>query len=267
MALSRKKKIVAAIAVIVILIPIVIIVVLSLTLDGLVKTGVTKFVPKITGTDVQLSSVDLSPLSGSGGIRKFVLGNPEGFKTDSAFAVKSIDVSVDVGSVFSDKIIINEILIDKAELTYELGGKGSNIGQIIENAKSFGGHKDEKESTEDSADTGGGKKVVIKRLLLTGATVNLSATLLGGKAASISLPPIELTNIGKDSGGATPAEAITKVFSAILDAITVGASDVGVVLEDGAKILEEGAEVIEEGVETVVDTAADALKGVGGLFK
>ena len=55
-------------------------------LGGLIKKAVETVGPKITQTPMTIERVSLSPLSGSGSIKGFVLGNPEGYQ--SPFAIK-----------------------------------------------------------------------------------------------------------------------------------------------------------------------------------
>jgi len=57
-----------------------------------------------------------------------VVGNPEGFKTESVFQLNQIRVILDPKSLLTNRIHIREILIDAPEITYEVGLSGSNIG-------------------------------------------------------------------------------------------------------------------------------------------
>src|SRR5882762_2957092 len=75
-----------------------------LFLDTAVKRGVETVGPKLTKTDVKLNSISLSLLSGSGKIKGFVLGNPQGFKTAAAINVGSASFAVEPRSLFGDKV-------------------------------------------------------------------------------------------------------------------------------------------------------------------
>src|SRR3954454_15188776 len=74
-------------------------------LDSIVKKGVETVGPAVTKVDVKLGSAKISPFSGSGTLKNFVLGNPEGYKTPSAIQVGSVGVSVAPASLRGDKII------------------------------------------------------------------------------------------------------------------------------------------------------------------
>src|SRR5881397_1589277 len=94
--------------------------------------------PKITGTTVKLDSVDLSPFSGQGRLKGLVVGNPPGFQAERAFKLADAKVHVNLKSALSDKLIIEEILIDGPEITYEAGPSGSNLSKIQQNVAAFG---------------------------------------------------------------------------------------------------------------------------------
>src|SRR3954466_3164787 len=93
-------------------------------LGTIVKSGVEKVGPRVTKTDVKLKGATLSVFSGSGELKGFVVGNPEGYKSPSAIQVGSMAVSVQPGSVMSDKIVVHSIKMVAPEITFEgtLGG-------------------------------------------------------------------------------------------------------------------------------------------------
>ena len=77
--------------------------------------------------------MELDLTSGKGALRGLKVGNPEGFETPSAFQLGAISIKVDTGATSGEKIVISEIVIDKPDVTYELGGGGSNIDAIQKN--------------------------------------------------------------------------------------------------------------------------------------
>ena len=80
------KKIILVILVIVALIAIAAGIVASQS-GTIIRHAVEEFGPEITGTKVVLSDVNVSILSGSASIKNLVIGNPQGFKSDSAVKV------------------------------------------------------------------------------------------------------------------------------------------------------------------------------------
>src|SRR5260370_30070876 len=76
------------------------------SLNSIVKKGVETVGPQLTKVEVKLGSAEISPFSGSGRLSKLFVGNPEGYKTTSAFQMGSIKVAVKIGSVMSDVIVV-----------------------------------------------------------------------------------------------------------------------------------------------------------------
>ena len=238
---------------------IVAILVLGLSLNSVIKAGVEKVGPMATGTDVRLNDVDISIFSGKGELSGIVIGNPSGFKSPSAFSLNKVRVALDVGSVFSDKIIIDEIYIDAPEVTYETGGKGTNIKTIVNNINSFSGTSDSPAAKEPAAKAEGeGTKIQINNLIVKNGKVNLSVTALGGQGVSKPLPDIHLKDIGKDGGGATMADAFKKIFAAVN-------KNVGTAVAGSLKDVTGDVQKAAEGeVEKAVGGALDKVKGIFG---
>src|SRR5437870_11843405 len=69
-------------------------------LGSIAKKGVETVGPQITGTEIKLDSATLSLLSGSGKLKGLLVGNREGFKTESAITVGSVSVGAVTGSAF-----------------------------------------------------------------------------------------------------------------------------------------------------------------------
>ena len=105
--------------------------VVAIFLNSIVKKGVETAGPIITKVDVKLGSASISPFSGSAELRKLCVGNPPGYKTDSAIKVEDVSVSLKPMSVFSDKVVIERINIKAPEITLE-GTLGNNNLTTIE---------------------------------------------------------------------------------------------------------------------------------------
>ena len=185
------------------------------SLDSLVRAAVEKYGSEFTRTEVRLNEAVISATSGEGVLRGLKMGNPRGFKSDSAFRLGEVRVRIDIASLGRDTVIIEEVVIAAPEITYELGPNGSNIDAIRRNVESYMGAG---RAQGRDAPKGGGAaatKFVIEDLYILGGKVGVSATALGGKTLSATLPDIHLTGIGKDKGGATPAEVLDRVIGAV----------------------------------------------------
>lgn len=187
------------------------------SLNSIVKAAVEKIGSDVTQVQVQLKEVNIELSSGKGALRGLTVGNPSGFKTERALSLGEISLQIDAGSVIQETVVIKEIVIAAPEITYELGGQGSNIDALKRNIDAYTGKGMDKGKVQKSADdgSGGGKKLVVEHLYVRNGKVNINATALQGKSLSAALPDIHLTNIGKQKGGATAGELAQQVLAAI----------------------------------------------------
>lgn len=228
-------------------------------INNILKSAVEKVGSMVTDTDVKVKNIDLSFRKGELLINDFVVGNPEAYKTDNALSLSKIYVALEPKSIFSDTIRIKEIIIEDPSLTYEVGLGNSNLGTILENVNSFAGADDDKKDKADKdkkADKGS-KKVVIEHVLVQGGKINLSAKLLGGNALPVSLPKVELNDIGKESENGTDfIEAYALIFREMLQgAVKAAASSGKDILKGGADILKKsGKEALESGKSALKET-------------
>jgi hypothetical protein len=240
-------------------------------LNSAVKAGVQEVLPEITGTKVVLDSANLAPWSGSGELSGFLIGNPEGFNTDHAFRLGRVFLKVQTASVFSDTVVIDEIIVEEPHVVYERALTRSNISKIQENVDAFAarhGVGESEEPEKPTEDAKPGKKVIIKRFLMRGGKVSLSAKLLQGNKLTLPLPTIELTDIGKPEEPVTTAEAAKRVFEPVTKTVSVvgktGLAQAERLLKAGKKlVVGAGGIVIDSGAK-VVGVAGKGVKTVGG---
>lgn len=253
----------------------------ELGMDKVLLKGFNTTAPKMLGVPATLENASLSILRGTAGLEGLHIGNPDGFKTDGIFDLASVAIELDNTSLLTDTIVIKSIAIDGLVLTYERGLLNSNLGALIDQLSSDKDKQDgdapekekpaEKEKPDASADKPG-KKVVIEKLTITGSKMNVSLTgaaaLTGGGVIPIPLPPITLTDLGKEKDGITVVEAIQNVLKAILGTAGSAISGAGDLLGSGAKALGDGAWAVGEGAvgagQAVVGGTVDAGKAVVG---
>jgi len=234
---------------------VIVLVVVTFFLGAVVKKSVETVGPKVVGVPITLEKARISVLLGQAKLSQLVVGNPEGFKTPSAFALGELKIDLDVASLLSDRIVIREILVDAPEITFEGSLKGSNLGALRKQLESPGDAQSETPLPEEPAakSAGAQKKVQIDRFVLSNAKVNLSSGLMQGKAVTIPLPTIELTDIGKGKEGASVSDVVREVLSAVSDAVTQAVLSSGKVL---GKSVELGKDAAMKGLD-VAGSAAD----------
>ena len=166
------KKYIIRIAIVAVVLLIAAVVVIALSLDSIIKKGVETVGPQITRTELKLDGVSISILSGSGTLKGFLLGNPEGFKTTAAIKAGEVSLGVQPGSVLSDKVHVTHVKVINPEITFEgtLGTK-NNLSKILENveAATGGGGTNATPSAPAPANSGAAKKLQVDDFLISGA--------------------------------------------------------------------------------------------------
>lgn len=242
----------------------------------MIKAAVNTYGPDITRTEVRLGDVSVSLFSAEARLSDFLLGNPQGFKTPQAMRVGSIFVNVDEKSLTGDTIVIDRVEIVRPEITFEKASGTDNFQTIMDNVKAAAGAgSGAKQSAQQ--DAGGGKKLLIRDLLIREGKISLAMTALGDRTVSVNLPAIHLKDLGKRSGGATPAETFTEVFAAlhakitgpaVTEAFTKGLKDLGVGAEalgkEAAKIAGSVGQEAGKAAESVGGKVTETLKGMFG---
>jgi hypothetical protein len=232
-----------------------------LNLGSLIKLAVEEVGPKLTQSEVKLDSADISFLSGSGELDGLLVGNPKGYSAPNAIKVGNIRMTVDKGSLTTDRIIIREIVILAPEITYEKKGKTDNFKALIANVNKAVASEKKQEKSNDSGskeEAGSQKKVQIDNLIIKNGKVNLAGGLLktfGDKGMGINLPDIHLKDIGKKKD-TTPAQA----FALVLNEMTKG---IGSSVGNVAKTLQD---TLKKGLESGGGAVDNVTKGIKGLF-
>lgn len=201
------------------------------SLDSLALAAIEKYGPEITQVSVTVGAVQLAPTSGEGEIRGLRLGNPKGFKTESALKVGVIRLRMDPASITRDVVVIHEVVIQSPEVSYETGAAGNNLEAIQKNIEAYvarfgGGKKD---------DAAPKKKMLIENLYIRDARVNVNTALTIGKTVSTPVPDLHLRDIGKRDKGATAGEVTRQVWDALLRSTGGAVSKLGSAIGEGAK--------------------------------
>lgn len=226
----------------------------SSVLNKGIKSGVETYGPRVTQTPVTLEDVQLSILSGSGMLKGLHVGNPEGYKSENIFALGQIDLKVNTRSVFSDKIIIDHIIIKRPAMSYEKKLTTSNLKKLLENIEQFTGPSSEPEAeTAEEEKAGTKKQVIIKKLLIEDGTIYVGALGIG---QTVPLPRIEMENIGEDGNEMTMPEVIDLVLSQVLQSIgpaiasagELGGAAVDVLKTQGLDKVGQATDLVGEGI-------------------
>lgn len=230
-------------------------------LNEIVRTAVEEAGSRSTSVAVTLGEVDINIGDASAAMGNLNVANPAGFETDYAFNLGAIKVSIDSDSIGQNPVVVKEVVVTSPKVIYEVGDGLSNIETIQANVDRF--IKDtvgESSGGGETASSGEEQKVVINNLYIRGAEVSVSAPFLGGEALGTTVPDIHLTDIGKDDGGADPAEVASQVIDQLLAGVTGAVGSLN--LDDLAKGATEALEGATEALEGAAGEATGAVEGI-----
>ncbi len=227
------------------------IVALFLALNSIVANEIRAFGTQATGTKVELQSVNILPFSGSVELKGVCIANPKDCQNQNAFALGRFYVDMNLKSLFTDRIVINNVIIEDAAVDFEPSvSQGSNLHEIKHNIMQYckGQEAEKKESAkqEPSAQKPG-KTVMIKYFVIKGGTISVSSSLLK-TSVNVPMPKIEMQDIGGDnnkSGG----DVFQEIFNQTLQGIGTAVSQVrGIKLDSVTEDVSNATEGVGKGV-------------------
>jgi len=195
----------------IILLALIVLVAVGLSnLGPVVTKAINIYGPRLTKTEVRVSNVDISLLSGTATLSDFILGSPKGYTSPQTIKVRSIYLDVDERSLLGDTLVIDRIEVFRPEIFYEKRGGTDNLKTILDAMKSG-----QKKSEPSASGKTAGKRLLIKDLILREGTLNVVVPGAEGRNVRVNLSELHLKNVSEDTAGAVTAEA----FAAVLDAI------------------------------------------------
>ena len=190
------------------------------SLNQFIKTQIESVGHEITEQKVSVDKVDLLLSSGSGKINGVVLGNPTGYSYPNAFSLGIVGLDINIESLTEEPIVIDEIIIDKPQVFVEFTESGgSNIKDLLDIIKSKGSKQTDESDPSPSSSSKAQPKIRIEKLTLSGVALALNLSKLGNKEHQLTLPDINLSNIGGKAG--LPADQLgTEIIKQVLSAIS-----------------------------------------------
>lgn len=241
----------------------VIFAILLLFRDMYIPSLVSKAGTFVLGTKVELKKFS-SSLSGKVDIQGLSIANPEGYTNAKAFVLDHVYVNVSMASLFTDDIVVKEILVTGMQVDLEAKLNKTNLGELQDNVKRLvpvqtaevSGNQNVSDESEDAAQ----KSVVIEKLNINNNSISFSNSMFH-MTTRVPLVPINMENVGQ---GQTAAETFNEIFLKILTSVFDACTSVGGALGDSVKgagaALTDSAAAIGKGVGTGL---SDAAKGLG----
>lgn len=180
-------------------------VIASVMIDPLVRRTVESESTAALKVPTRLDDADIR-FSGGLTLQRFEIHNPPAFSEPRAITFNRLDVAVRPRELLDNPIDIDQVTVVAPELTLEFTGTKNNLSTLLDNLKA---------DRAPGAEKTDGKKYLIRALRIEGATVRFRSDLLSGGVRSLTLPPIDLQNVGTAEGGATMGEILGVVLQAL----------------------------------------------------
>ena len=215
-----------------------------LSLDTIVKVAIEHVAPRVTGVELKVADVQLSPRTGKGRLRGLEIGNPPGFSSARAAKLGEISVFLDPGTVMQEVIVIHEIVVDSPLINYERGNKTTNLDAIQSTIDAY--VKRSGGASDGSASPPGDKRrFIVDRISIRNARVTMTNPGLKGQGITFDIPDIELRELGRRQNGISASQVANIVATSVISRIA-------------QKVL-TNFQLLRKGG---VDGAIDALKGL-----
>ncbi len=180
---------------------------LTVVMNRLVHAEIEAAGHAATAAPVTVDRVRLSLLTGRGEVTGLLVGNPDGFDTDRAFALGRIGLRLDVGSLTSDMLVIRELTIDGAELFAEQQRlTRNNLVAILRNVRAFAAA-----SAEDPAWSG---QLVVEQFRFTNGHITVRGPFFSRK--SVRVPDVVLNDLGTAEAGVAVPEGLRRLLEPVL---------------------------------------------------
>jgi hypothetical protein len=255
------KKVLIGLGVLVVIVGIVLWRVYA-NLDKIVAKVIEDAGTEVTQTTVKVGGVELDLLNGKAGLSQLSVANPPGFSSPEIFSLELVSVAIDVKSVSSNPIIIDDIVVKQPRVAYEMNQQGiSNLDVLKKNVGSYSTSHDKRSGSATEKQGPAGPegeeiKLIIRRLSFEGGELNATSELRPDKRVKASLPAFTMSNIGQASGGATSDQIAKEVLNRLVKQAVDAASKAGVdKLADDLK---------DRATEKLGDKVGGALKGLLG---
>ena len=238
---------------------VVLVAIMPLWISPVVTSVANSVVPKFTGTAFRIETFRVNPWTGTVSIKGVRLSNPEGFGESPAVSVSSVFVDLALLDLFSNKLHIEDLIVEDPFASYYSHDGDNNIDKIMENVNKALGSKEKKEAEkkEEEAQEKEEMKIIIDHMRISGTKVKLMEN---DVVPPLPIMTIELSDIGKESDGATLEEA----WAAISDAFMKGMSSVGDGLGALGGLIGDGAAGLTSVLGDAASSTGDGAKAAAG---
>ena len=230
--------------------------------DFYIPAVVSKAGTYALGTKVELKKFS-SSLTGKIDIQGLSVANPEGYNNPNAFVLERVFVDISIPSLFSNEIIVHEILVTGMQVDLEAKLNRTNLTDLQKNIESKLPAKSdkpaEKQEVSETDSAKPQKSVVIEKLDINNNYISFSNATLH-LTTKIPLVPISLKDIGR---GQSIAETVNEILIRVLTSVFDACSSVGGALsnslKDAGSALSDSAGKLGKGLSDAAGKLGDDL--------
>jgi len=208
--MAKKKKVITGVLITLAAIIIIAVAIVKFYLGGVIAAAATN----VAGVETKVERASLSLLAGRFVLEGLEMKNPEGYTTPYFFKLKRCEVDADMGSLFSDTVVVEKILLDSMETSIEAKNLKYNFQVIIENLEK--GKEEQKKKEEEGGKPAKGFRVDLIEIRDTKVNVHL----IGDTVAPVRPGDIRLENIGS---GEKKGVMLADIFREVLLSVCTGA--------------------------------------------
>jgi len=190
------------------------------SLDLVVRVALERWGPEVTGVEIDVGEIEISPRDGRGRIGDLEVGNPAGFSSGRAARFGEVRLGIDPSTITSDVVHVRELSIVASQINYERDGRGTNLDAIQRSIEAY--VKRSQEAEASGAASGTKRRFVIDRLSIRNTRVVIVGKgTPGGQGLSLDLPDMDLRDIGKKQGGLTVSQVAVVVAATLQQRIAI----------------------------------------------
>jgi uncharacterized protein involved in outer membrane biogenesis len=94
---------------------------------------------KALGTPLSIDKLSINPRKGTIHLSDFAIANHHTFSKSNAVSLASMDIAIDMSSLFSSTVVVHQVEINSPHFIYEQSSASDNITEFIQNIQEFVG--------------------------------------------------------------------------------------------------------------------------------
>lgn len=180
-------------------------------IDVIAKRGIERGATYAAGVDTTLDSADVGITSGELTMDELAMDNPQGYTAEHFLKMEKGYVHVGLGSLMEQQIEVPAIELTGLNLQVERAGGKNNYDVILDNLKKLSsGEKPDKPDPD-------AKTYIVRKLTINNTAVTITGFGVGSQ--TVTLPTIELTDVGSGGDAKSMAEIVGIVIREIMQSL------------------------------------------------